>query len=204
MPEGHGLRQCKCGNFYLLRELLNISKGDTADAPSPAFVKPEDLPSAIAQARNPEIELAARMDFWQHLNHPYRDRYRAHREAEETETLRAWVAANPDQRTRWQRIRKVARYPAYRPSPGRPFTYPSFVPTYVQRENMQQLLVLLQAGSNRHRYGLEIAELHRELGQFEEAAQSMRYLTSDEGAVTVWLMGELINDKQSAPVRYRL
>lgn len=204
MPDGHGLRQCKCGNFYLLRELLTISEGDTAEAPRPDYVKPEDLPNAIASARNPEIELAARLDYWQHLNHTYRDRYRTHREAEELATQTVWETANPDQRTWWQRIRKVARYPAYRPAPDRPFTYPAFVPTDAQCENMCQLLVLLQTGSNRHRYGLEIAELHRELSQFEEASQAMRYVSDDEGTVTIKLMGDLINDKQSAPVRYRV
>ena len=204
MPDGHGLRLCKCGNFYLLPELLTVSEGDTAEAPSPTFVKPEDLPTAIAQARNAEIELAARLDYWQHLNHAYRDRYRAHREAEEAETQRIWEAANPDQRTWWQRFRKVKHYPAYQSSPNRLITYPPFVPTDVQRENMCQLLVLLQSGSNRHRFALEIAELHRELGQFEEAAQAMRNVPDHEGAVTIKLMDDLIRKRQAAPIRYML
>lgn len=40
--------------------------------------------------------------------------------------------------------------------------------------------------------------------QFEETAQAIRTLTGDEVTVTLGLIGELINDKQSVLVRYRL
>lgn len=204
MPDGHGLRQCKCGNVYLLRELLTISEDDTADAPCPTFVKPEDLPNVIAQARNAEIELAARLDYRQHLNHPYRDRYRAHREAEEAETQRIWEAANPDQRTWWQRFRKVKRNPAYQLSPDRPITYPTFKPSGQQRENMQCLLRLLSSKDLPMRYAFEIAELHRELGEFDEAALTLSTIKMEDEGVAGQLLAQLVQAGVTAPVRYRL
>jgi hypothetical protein len=46
---------------------------------------------AIAQADSPALELAARTDYWLQLNHAYRDRYRAHRDAEDAATQAAWA-----------------------------------------------------------------------------------------------------------------
>lgn len=204
MPDGYGLSQCKCGNFYLLRELVTISEGDTADAPSPAYVKPEDLPKAIASARNSEIELAARLDYWQHLNHPYRDQYRAHRDTEEAATEAAWETANPDQRTWWQRFRNAKRAPEYLPSPDRPVTYPSFDPSDEQRANMLSLLRLLGTGDYPQRYAFEIAELQRELGQFYEATQSLKAINMEDAGFAGKLLAELIEGREAAPVRYRL
>lgn len=204
MPSGHGLRQCKCGNFYLLRELVMISEGDTVDAPSPSFVKAEDLPTAIAQARNSEIELAGRLDLWQHLNHTYRDQYRAHRGAEELASQTAWEAANPDQRTWWQRFRKAKRVPEYVPSPDRPITYPKFEPSDHQRENMLSLLRLLGRGDLPKRYAFEITELHRELGQFDQAALSLNTIRMEEEGVAGQLIAQLVHAEVAAPVRYRL
>lgn len=204
MPDGHGLRKCKCGNFYLLRELVTISEVDTADAPSPAYVKPEDLPKAIASARNSEIELAARLDYWQHLNHPYRDQYRAHRDTEEAATQAAWETANPDQRMWWQRFRNAKRAPEYLPSPDRPVTYPSFDPSDEQGENMNRLLHLLSVGDSPTRYAFEITELFRELGRFNEATQSLQTIKMENEGFAGKLLAELIKAREAAPVRYRL
>ena len=204
MPDGQGLRQCKCGNFYLLRELVTISESDTADAPRPVYVKPEDLPSAIASARSHEIELAARLDYWQHLNHAYRDQYRAHREAEESSTQATWEAANPDQRTWWQRFRNAKRDPEYLLSPDRPVTYAPFDPSDEQRENMLSLLRLLGTGDYPQRYAFEISELQRELGQFYEATQSLKAINMEDAGFAGKLLAELIEARETAPVRYHL
>lgn len=204
IPHGHGLRHCKCGNYYLLSELVSISEGDIADVPRPAYVKPEDLPNAIASARNPEIELAARLDYWQHLNHDYRDRYRTHRDSEEARTKAAWEAANPDQRTWWQRFRKKKRVPGYVPSPERPITYPKFKPSDQQRENMQCLLRLLRSEDLPIRYEFEIAELHRELGQFDQAALTLSTIKMEDEGVAGQLLAQLVQAGVTAPVRYRL
>ena len=107
MPGGHGLKKCQCGNFFLLGELIHIGSAEDTDVPYAARVTPEDLPQAIATARTPAIELAARLDYLQYLNQPYRELYIAHRDAEDAATKAAWVAANPDTRTWWQRFHNV-------------------------------------------------------------------------------------------------
>lgn len=204
MPSGHGLRKCKCGNFYLLNELVTICETESADAPSPMHVQPDDLPTAVASARTSDIELAARLDYWHHLNHTYREQYKAHREAEEDAYKTAWETDNPDQRTLWQRFRKARRSPEYTPAPDRVITYPLFIPTLEQRANMEYLLHLLASDEYRDRYGFDLAELHRELGQFEEAEKALHTLDMEIEGFAGRLLSELIRTKQTAVVRYRL
>ena len=134
-----GLRQCKCGNFYLLNELTSIGQVEETEVPYTERVATADLPKAIAQARTPQIELAARMLHWQALNQPYRERYRAHRDAEEAATKAAWEAVNPDTRTWWQRFRKVPAPKYVRPA-GSPFTYPPYELSDEQRQIMESHL----------------------------------------------------------------
>jgi hypothetical protein len=199
MPNDHGLRSCKCGDFFLQRELVTISEVDEADEPLAPRVPPEDLPSAIAQARTPAIELAARMDLWQHLNHAYRDLYRAHREAEDAATEASWEAANPDQRTAWQKLRNMDRKPRYQPALDRSITFPDFEASPKQRENILALLCLIETSDRQQWHAFTRVELNRELGQFNEARQALRWV--DEGSVCR-LASSLIDQCQAAPVRY--
>lgn len=196
-----GLRQCKCGNFYLLTELTSIGQVEETDVPYTDRVATVDLPRAIAQARTPKIELAARLLHWQALNQPYRERYRAHRDAEEAATKAAWEAANPDARTWWQRFRKVPP-PQYNRPKGSPFTYPSFEPTHEQRENMLALLELL---SKQERLDHEaLAELHRELGQYEEAERELQQLTEDNQSNATRVIAQLVKERKPQPMRFRM
>lgn len=197
-----GLRQCKCGNFYLLTELTSIGQVEESDVPYTERVAAADLPKAITQARTPEIELAARLLHWQALNQPYRERYRAHRDAEEAATKAAWEAANPDARTWWQRFRKV-QPPQYVRPENSPFTYPPYELSEEQRDNLKALL-RLNANGDIELDPLTLAELHRELGQFEQAAEALRLAPENEGDVTTRLLKKLVKDKEIAPMRYRM
>jgi len=203
MPNDQGLRQCKCGNFYLLSELQWISQVEETDAPYTKGVSPDELPQAIAQARTPEIEIAARLCYWQHLNHDYRERYRAHRDAEEAATKAAWRLANPDLRSWWQKFRKAPTL-QYVKAADSPFTYPPFEPTDEQRANMKALLQLVPTSESHGLNLYEIAELHRELGEFEQAAYAMQQIPEDDETVTQQVMHRLINEKEIAPMRYRM
>lgn len=202
MPNDHGLRQCQCGECYLVSEMQFICQVEETEAPYATHVASADLPKAIANARTPEVALAARLDSWQHLNHPYRDSYRAHRDAEEAATQAAWTAANPDRRTWWQRFRKVPP-PKYVMTADRPFTYPPYELSEAQRENLNALLRLQENEA------LEIesevrAEIHRELGQFEQAAQALQEKPNDIKNTTQQLLKRLIKQKETAPMRYRM
>lgn len=200
MPNDHGLRRCKCGNFFLQSELVTISEVDETDEPLAPRVPREDLPTAIAQARTPAIELAARLDLWHHLNHDYRDLYRAHREAEDAATQAAWEAANPDRRTAWQKLRKIDRMPRYQPAVGRPITFPVFEASPAQRENMLALLALIETSGDR--YAFERVELNRELGRFDEARSALNKAKAEDDSSLYALSKMLIDQCQAAPARY--
>jgi hypothetical protein len=202
MPNDHGLRRCKCGNYFLQSELIAISEVDETDEPLAPRVPPEDLPAAISQARTQAIELASRLDYWQHLNHAYRDLYRAHRDAEDAATQAAWEAANPDQRTAWQKLRKIERKPRYDPEIVRPITFPVFEASPAQRENMLALLKLIAASDKPEWHAFSRVELHRELGQFDEARQALQRVDQEDSASECRLVLWLIDQCHAAPVRY--
>lgn len=202
MPNDHGLRKCKCGNFFILRELQHTAQVDESELPYTEDVKLDELPQAIAKARTPEIELAARFDYWHHLNHPYREQYRAHRKIEEAATKAAWEAENPDTRTWWQKLRKVPA-PTYARPQGSPFTYPAYELTKVQSENLNALQKL----STKNAAALDPvtrAEIHRELGQFSEAMQLLKTLDEKDQDVTSRLITKLVEEKNVTVIRYMM
>lgn len=200
MPNDHGLRRCKCGNFFLQSELVTISEVDETDEPLAPRVPPQDLPSAIAQARTQAIELAARLDYWQYLNHPYRDLYRTHRDAEDAATQAAWEVANPDQRTAWQKLRKMDRRPRYAPAVDRSITFPVFEASPAQRENMMSLLGLIETSGDR--YSFEKVELNRELGRFDESRIALNEVLEKDSPGLFMISKMLIDQHLAAPVRY--
>lgn len=203
MPGGYGLRKCVCGAFYLACELLELVDAAESKIDFTSHAQPEDLPQAIATARHAEVELAARLEYWHDLNHAYRQNYRAHRDAEEAATQAAWELANPDTRSFWQKLRKVPA-PAYTRPQNSPFTYPPFEPSLVQQANMRALLQLLESPDKRESYLQEIIELHRELGEFDEAAKALREGDESDQTITRKLLSDLVHEKSRAPVRYRL
>jgi hypothetical protein len=204
MPNDEGLRQCKCGRFVVLRELVEIDRAETSDLPRVEHVSDEMLPACIAQAESEEVEVAARLTHWRLLNHPYRQRYREHRAAEEAATQAAWETANPDRRTRWDRLLRRPGLTYQRP-PGSPMTHPPFEPTDEQLRNMERLGEVLQAwcDASRQGYSLDLAELYREQSRFKEAALVMAGVEGKRPDATVKLMNDLISEKVSAPIRYK-
>ncbi len=204
MPNDEGLRRCRCGRYLLVWELVTIDEADNSDLPRMDWVPAEDLPWCLAHTDNEEVEVAARLQYWRHLNHDYRDCYRAHRDAEEAQTRARWEAAHSDARTWWDRLRGRPPTPYVRP-PGSPFTVPPFEPSEAQRDNMVRLADLL---ARRHAAGevghaLVLAELLRELGRFESAGAVMAGVNEADNPVTMGLLNRLIRERLSAPCRYR-
>ncbi len=97
MPNDEGRRHCNCGRFVLLKDFVEIATAETSDLPRMNHVPDDPLPECIANADSEDLEAAARLGHWRHLNHSYRDRYRQHRDAEEAATKAAWEATNPEQ-----------------------------------------------------------------------------------------------------------
>lgn len=205
MPNEEGFRRCQCGQFVLLKDLVGVETAETSDLPYMDHVRDELLPECIAKASSEDMEVAARMAYWRSLNHEYRERYRDHRDAEEAATKAAWELANPDRRSWWDKLRG-RKPPVYSRPPGSPLTYPTFEPTEVQRQNMQRLseILLDWTHSSRKGYIVELVELYREQGRFEEAESVVLTLDEDQRDVTSQLITRLIKEKQSAPMRYRI
>lgn len=203
MPNGYGLRKCLCGAFYLRSEMVDLGQVDETELENPSRVQAEDLPNAIAEARNVHVEMTARLEYWQHLNHSYRESYRAHREAEEAATKAACESDNPDTRSLWQKLRKVPA-PTYNRPSNSPFTYPTFEPSQAQQDNMRALLPLLNNADKRRAYLQEIVELHRELGEFENAAKALAEYEEEDPGTTSKLLAKLVKDRETAPMRYRM
>jgi hypothetical protein len=142
MPNDEGLRRCKCGQFILEVELVEIETAESSNLPSMDHVPAELLPECIAKPRSEEVGIAARLEYWRYLNHPYRERYRQHRDAEEAAIKADWQEANPDRRTWWDKLRG-RKAPSYSRPPGSPFTFPAFQSTDEQLQNMKRLSQIL-------------------------------------------------------------
>jgi hypothetical protein len=212
MPGGGGLRKCKCGQFYLLREATSLGLEAGPETPHTEFVDATDLADATQSPRK-AVELVARRQYWMHLNDPYRELYRAHRQAEDQPAQEKWDtdwhAANPDLRSTWRKlVDQLSRKKPTAPPPmdTRPFSAPPYQPNDLQVQNMERLLELILEKSHEP-YGLnmlEVAELNRELGRFDEAADALKQCPVDDIGVPEKLMENLIIQGQRAPTRYRL
>lgn len=205
MPNDEGLRRCTCGRFVLLSNLVQIDSAESSELPYIDHVPDALLPECIANAGDERVEVAARLGYWRYLNHEYRERYRQHRDAEEASTQARWEAANPDQRT-W--VEKLLRRkpPQYRKPKDSPFTYPAFLPTEDQFQNMMHLSKILlkwhETGDRIH--ALELVDIYRQLGRFDEAESVILAIADDQSGVTSQLIARLIKEKQCAPMRYRM
>lgn len=205
MPNDEGLRQCKCGQYILVRNMVAVETADSSELPYMDHVPDKLLPECIAKANSEEIEVAARLGYWRSLNHPYRERYRQHRDAEEAAIKAGWEAANPDRRTWWDKFRG-RKAPSYSRPPGSPFTYPAFEASKEQLQNMQRLCQILRewGAASRQGYTMELAELYREQGRFDESLQVIQTLDEQEVGVTSNLITRLIKERQPAPMRYMM
>jgi hypothetical protein len=205
MPNDEGLRRCACGRLLMLKDIVAIETAEASDLPRLKQPSDESLPECIAQTDRDDIEVAARLMYWRYLNHPYREAYRRHRNAEETSIRAAWEADNPDTRTWLEKLRGRKALSYTRP-PGSPFTYPAFNATDLQLQNMLRLSqLLLDWGQMYERpYTLVLAELYREQGRFEEAKRVIETLGDDQAGVTRDLITRLIRERQTAPIRYMI
>ena len=212
MPNDSGLRKCKCGNYFIQSEAvkLEIPAGD--DREFAPHVHTSDLKNAIANATSEKVELAARRDYWMHLNDSYRKKYCTHRDAEDAQTdanwENEWCRENPDDRSIFKKlIDKFRRIKLQRPpiNPNRPFTFPAFLPTTEQVENMERIIELLLSSTERLHleYPIELAELYRELGKFDTAIKLINGIKDEDQDSLSRLLLELAIEKTTAPIRYR-
>jgi len=209
MPNDGGLRVCRCGTAFLLRDAVHLEIEASPDTPFPPKPADADLPSVINSASSPTLEATARRNYWRYLNDVYRVHYRAHREKEEAKMDAKWrddyFACLPFLP---RVIHKLLRSkpPWDYPKPERPFTVPPYEPTTEQTQNMARLLALIlnEAEQSVRADQLEIAELYRELGQFEAAADALSSCNEDHQEVTKKVISEQIGLCSAAPIRYQM
>ena len=212
MPNDGGLRKCKCGTYFLMSDCTATGL-DAGENPNFAqHVYEPDLTIAIQNASSENVELVARRAYWMYLNDEYREQYKAHREAEEASTELLWASewhkANPDNRNTIRKIidtllrRKRRSVP---PAKDKPFTFPAFRPTEIQTENMLQLVKLVTAHPEKYSkdYPVELAELYRELGKFNESISLLQNISAENQDELTGLILKMASEKHTAPIRYR-
>lgn len=205
MPNDSGLRICQCGTFVQIGDLVEIDVQEESDLPRLERVPPEMLPSCIAHSNDDAMELAARLDYLRQLNHAYRVQYRAHRDAEEAAIQATWEVDYRARRSWWKNL---VRWPL--PTYVRPgnvsITYPPFVASPEQTANMEALVKLMgdRQRDDPRQHRISLAEVYRELGRFEEAAEQIEGLPEIDRGVTSGLIKQLIAEGERAPVRYRM
>ena len=85
MPNDGGLRVCRCGTAFLLRDAIRLEIEASPDTPFPPKPADADLAAVINSASSPRLEATARRNYWRYLNDGYRVHYRAHREKEKAD-----------------------------------------------------------------------------------------------------------------------
>lgn len=205
MPNESGLRQCECGAYVRLKDLIDISEEEQSDLPSLRQIPGHLLQDCIEHAADEDMEILARFAYWRHANHDYRESYKVHRDAEEEENKQVWDVAQRENQSWWKRTLRLPT-PEYVRSATSRFTVPKFEPSDIQIENMAALSDKLLASqlSNPGAHALDLAELFRELGRFEEAQIQVSKIPENETGITSKLISDLIDKKEIALIRYRM
>lgn len=217
-PSSEGLRRCVCGQCFLLHTAEHVRKiralkprapwgwkfrkdgwltrflgwktreeilerYDTRSAaeieaeqrsipPSPGYVNDAELAALISRGLpDPTVELVVRRLYWRHLNEPIRETYRSFREVNKD------VDAD-----------------------GTSSTFPDFLPTPAQTENMLRLLELIRASE--YPDWLRLAELYRELGDMDAASHALSCRTGEKNALH-GVIAKLITLNARCPVRFK-
>lgn len=203
MPIDEGLRHCACGQFVLTRDLVSVEVVEQSDLPFMGYLSDDDLSICISKATSQQMEIAARLRYWKYLNHPYRVRYRKHREAEEMEIRAKWERENPDRRS-WLAKKFGRPHIEYRRPENSPFTFPEFTPSQEQELNMQRLIAIFaeRGEAQNSPFALDLVELYRETGQFEEANKLLRGIDKENDEALHRLLDQMISSRVRAPIRY--
>ena len=212
MPNDGGLRKCKCGKYFLLSDCTTTGL-DAGENPNfPQYVYESELPYAIQTASSGSVELAARRTYWMYLNDSYREKYKSHREAEDAQTELMWASEwnkeNPDKRSVTRKFFDILlrrKSPSEPPAKDKPFTFPDFEPTEIQTENMLRLVELVTSHPEKYskEYPVELAELYRELGMFDESISLLKNISSENQDTVTDLLLKMAVEKHTAPIRYR-
>ena len=202
MPIRAPYQRCLCGQVLANGDLVTLrtleqNEFDYQDYP--LRLQPladEDWPDLVEQKRGDTGERSARLYYWMLQNHPYREQYCAHREAEEAAFEAQWRAGLPKHRRAKMKYERAA---------DRAISVPSFTPSAGLRANLERLIELLEAEHTDERYVFanKLVEAYRELSLFDQAKEALARIPKDSWWVTERLLECLIDERQNALMRYR-
>lgn len=157
---------------YDIRSVAEI-EAELQSIPSrPEYVKDSELlPLINSHVGDDGVMETARRLCWRHLNDSFREVYRAFREAHKGE-----VDAKGDSAT-----------------------FPEYLPSAEQTENMEQLVKLL--GTSAKPNWLELAELYRELGDMDAAARALSHITGEQERLH-FVVEKLVSLEVRGPVKF--
>ena len=209
MPTDGGLRMCQCGTAFLLRDTISLDIDAGDDIKAPQHVEFAQLPQIITNTKSPHVEVTARRNYWRNLNDEYRVIYRAYRENEEALERAQWFGDYYTSLPAWQRpVRRLlkSKPPENFPKEKRPFSAPPYTPSSEQLDNMAKLLTLIltEAETPFKIDWLEVAELYREQGLFEEAKDALDRCPEDKRRVTRGVISRLVDDRCVGSMRFRM
>ena len=209
MSTDGGLRMCKCGAAFLLRDTISLDIDAGDDVPPTSYVESAQLPKIVATTKSPRVEVTARRNYWRDLNDEYRVTYRAYRDNEEALEQAQWFEDYFASLPAWQRpIRRLlkSKPPNNFPRTRRPFSAPTYAPSSEQLDNMARLLTLILADTEAPLTidFLEVAELYREQGLFGEAKDALGRCPEDQQRVTKGVIAVLVDDRSVGLVRFRM
>ena len=191
MPTDGGLRRCSCGAYFLLKNTFSVGVEQERKTPISESVKDEELARVLLEQLAPDVESVVRRRYWRLLNDPYRELYRVHRERENLKFKK--------KNSFFSRLQMIfARVEVVTAETN--FSVPEFTPSDVLMRNLQCLLRLNESESDKDY--LEIAEINRELSEFEKAREALAMKQDVEDSLSRTLMG-LIDAQINAPCRYR-
>ena len=192
MPTDGGLRRCRCGAYFLLKNTFNVGFEQERKTPISESVKDEELAIVLLSQLAPDVESVVRRRYWRLLNDPYRELYRVHRDTENIKFKKKDSFFSRLQMI-FTRVEEVAAVTT--------FSVPEFEPSDVLVKNHQCLLTLIESDCEKDY--LEIAEINRELSEFTGAHEALAKNTDHEDALCRAVTG-LIDAQINAPCRYHV
>jgi hypothetical protein len=156
------------------RPHAEIDEEERSMPPNAIHVQDEEIQALIrANIGDQAFITVIRRRYWRFLNHSARDVYRAFREAHKGEVDAA----------------------------GNSTTFPEFLPTAEQIENMEQLVNLHKIAAKPN--WIELAELYRELGDMNAATTALTHIpATDEKEPLHFVVEKLVSLQVRGPVKY--
>lgn len=193
MPTDGGLRRCRCGKLFLMRDTFNVGFEESRSISYAESIKDIDISLLLNEELSPEVEIVVRRRYWRFLNEPYRALYRAHREIEDLKSQ--------SRHGFFKNIFKKFGFIKVEKSNEDKFSVPAFEPSQDFRNNLECLLALVNESVSQDY--LEIVEILRELSRFDEAEKAL-VMCVDDDSKTADLFRQLVGERSNAPYRYRL